>query len=101
LAEVAVGRRNDGRRAVRIAQVPGQTVVAAVHVAGGAGDLPEPGVLVGVVQVLAADLDGRRGGIEEGRDADHRSREGVDRGDRAGELADDVQVAAGLIEGDA
>jgi hypothetical protein len=66
----------------RVAEVPREAIEAAVDVAGPAGDLAEAGVLVRVVQVLAAELDRLRrgvvernsGGLELARDVDDRDR---------------------------
>ena len=81
-----------------IAQVPGQPIDARVHVAGSAGNLPQAGISVGVVEVLAAELDGRGRGVVERHPSQFDLPRHGDLGDRALKLVQDIDHAQGLVD---
>src|SRR4051812_47581842 len=92
-AEVLVGEGSAG--AGWIAQVPGEAVHAAIDVAGAAGDVSEAGVLVCVVEVLAAEFDCRGGGVEEADAGELGVGCGADYGNRAIKAVEHVEALVG------
>ena len=96
--EVVVRRGEEFHAASWIAQVPGQTVKARVHMAGSAGCLAETGGFVRVVKVFAPGFHRARSGIVHRHIGHHHLSLRINHGQRGGKPVQHVEPLARFIQ---